>query len=256
MVTLRMLAIAAALLVGLPLGWGLADHSIDHVVVQGGEVANVAIGTAAEVTDIVLLDTFVQYDRIVVHNAPEQLVEGHTVFLTLDTQLVPNVTNWTVDIIGSVECDAHVNGEGSFFQGLPIIPRRINDAYVECNIMGTVFVTPDPFYDSNDTTSSSSSSSTSPEPTGDEIPFVAPNGVRGVAREYSYFWIVEDAAGVQTATQRYAWSVPIIEPWVHTDGSVKRWYCPLPVPRLQEMGLSHFSAYVAESPDDLVFAMK
>ncbi|HET6404548.1 MAG TPA: hypothetical protein VFH78_07865 [Candidatus Thermoplasmatota archaeon] len=245
-----MLGIAVAILVGLPIGLGLADHAIGHFAVPGGELVNAGLEAAATVTDIVLLDTFTTYDRVAVHNAPEQLVEGHTVFVTLDTLLLPNITNWTADIVGNVECATHVNGEGSFFAGLPIIPRRINEAHVECKAAGIVFVTPDPFYNS------SQSYSSPMEPTGVEIPFVAPNGVRGVATEYSYNVVRVDPWTLQqTSTTWYAWSVPLLEPWTHVDGSTKRWYCPIPVARIHEMDVTHFTGWVQDTPPHDLFAM-
>lgn len=248
MVTLRMLGIASALLVAIPVGVGLADHTPDHVLVQGGEVANAGLHAAGTVTDVVLLDTFTTYDREFVSDWPEQLVEGHTVFVTLETRLVPNVTNWTADIVGNVDCETHVSGEGSFFGNLPIIPRRINEAHAECEAHGVVFVTPDPFYNS----SQQSSYSTQMEPTGEEIPFVAPNGIAGVATEYSYEVIqVDPWTGQQTSATWYAWSVPIIEPWTHTDGSTKTWFCPIPVARIYEMDVTHFTGWVTDTPPEL-----
>ena len=248
MVTLRMLWIAVALVVGLPMGIGLADHIPGHVAVPGGEVVNAGLEAAATVKDIVLLDTFTTYDRIMPTDWPEQLVEGHTVFVTLDTLLVPNISTWTADIIGSIECSTHTDVEGDYFLGFPIIPRRINEAHAECEAGGVVFVTPDPFYNS----SQQSSYSTQMDPTGKEIPFVAPNGVRGVATEYVYDVITTDPwTGQQTSTTWYAWSVPILEPWTHVDGGTKSWFCPIPVARIHEMDVTHFTGWVTETPPDL-----
>lgn len=248
MITLRMLWIAVAILVGLPLGFGLADHAIGHITVPGGEVVSLAGHTAATVTDIILADPPQTYKRAAVHNWPEQLVEGHTVYVQLLIPLIPDVENFSVDIIGDISCQHHVNASGPYFLGIPI-PNRVHEAHVECRFGETVVVTPDPFYDSNRTYQ------TSMEPTGVEIPFVAPNGIEGVATEYRYWSIEEDWLGVQTAHVRYAWAVPVMDPWVHEDGSLKRWYCPIPLARMEEMGVTHFTGHVVDDPRDAVLAM-
>ena len=246
MITLRMLWIALAIVVGLPIGFGLADHAIGHYTVPGGEVVNAGLDAAATVTDIVLVETVTTYDRLAVHNWPEQLVEGHTVFVTLDIPVVPNITNWTADIAGDIECKTHTDIEGYYFLGLPIIPSRINEAHAECHVAGIVFVTPDPFYNSSHTSGSSM------RLTGLEYPFQAPNGQRGIAREYAYEVVtVDPITFAQTQATWYAWGVPILEPWTHTDGSTKRWYCPIPVARIDEMGVDHFTGWVTDGPPDL-----
>ena len=250
MITLRMLGIAVAVLLGMPVGLSLAHHAIGHMNVPGGELVNAGLEAAATVTDIVLLDTFTTYDRVAVHNAPEQLVEGHTVFVTLDTLLVPNITNWTADIAGSVSCQANTDIEGQNFLGLPIIPRRINEAHLECSVRGIVFVTPDPFYNSSNTQQTSSM-----DPTGIEIPFVAPNGVRGVMREYSYTVLTQQADGAMRSATWYAWAVPIIDPWMHADGTMKTWYCPIPVARMIEMDVTHFTGWVSDDGSPPRFTM-
>lgn len=248
MITLRMLGIAVAILVGLPIGFGLADHAVGHVTVPGGEVFDMSGDVAATVTDIVLADPPQTYERAKVHDWPEQLVEGHTVFVQLIIPLLPIEENFTVDIIGDINCVNHFNASGPYFMGIPI-PNRINEAHVECHFGETVVVTPDPFYDSNDTYQ------TSMRPTGIEIPFVAPNGIEGVAREYEYFSVSEDSMGQQTAVQRYAWAVPVIEPWYHEDGTLKRWYCPVPVERLEQMDITHLRGFVVDKAEDAVFQM-
>lgn len=234
MVTLRMLAIASALLVSLPVGFALADHAIGHTTVPGGEVVRGTLEAYAEVTDIVLADLPQAYDRAVVHNAPEQLVEGHTVFVTWDIKLVPNVTNWTADIAGDVSCAANTSTSGPQVLGLPF-PNRVDRARLECQAGGVIFVTPDPFYDSSNTYQQSSM-----QPTGSLVPYTTPDGQRGHATEYVYDLIAVDWLGEATVQTLYAWSVPLMEPWMHADGRTKSWYCPLPGERLQEMGIATF----------------
>lgn len=237
MVTLRMLAIASAILVSLPIGFALANTTVDHVVVQGGEIVRANAEAAAEITDIVLVDTFAKYDQIAIANTPEQLVEGHTVFTVIDIQFVKNESTWTADIAGGVDCDVHHEVSGPTVYGVPV-PNRIHRAQLECVVNGTVYVTPDPFYDSDDTVQQSSM-----QPTGVQIPFTAPTGETGFATEYVYELVSTDWLGETTTQALYAWSVPLLEePWLHSDGGMKSWYCPLPVARLQEMGITTFTA--------------
>lgn len=235
MITLRMLAIASALLVGLPVGFVLADHAIGHVQTPGGEVVNYGLEAAATVTDITLLEPPARYDRYEALNAPEQLVEGHTVFVTWDIQLVKNVTNWTMDIVGNVDCQDHVNASGEYW-GPVLWPTRVDEAHVECEAFGQVFVTPDPFVDSQ------RSEATPLTPTGEYVPYTTPAGETGYATEHVYEVTSTDWLGQTTTTTYYAWSVPIMQPWMHEDGKPRSWYCPLPVDRLQEMGVSSFTA--------------
>lgn len=251
MITLRMLGIAVAILLGIPLAFGLAQLPI---IVEGGEIVDASEDAAFAVTDIVLADPPQTYDRAAVYDWPEQLVEGHTVFLQILIPLIPNESQFTVDILGDISCQLHANASGPYFLGVPF-PNRIHESRVECHAGQTVFVTPNPFYDSDETTGSYSYH-TQMEPTGDEIPYVTPSGVAGIAREYTYTVISVDELGTATEKRVYAYSVKTVEPFLHTDGSVKRWYCPIPIARLEEMDVSHFDAYVAEKPDDVFLLME
>lgn len=251
MITLRMLGIAVAILVGIPLAWGLADGPI---VIPGGEIVDMSGEVVATVTNLSLVEPPQTYERRRVHDWPEQLVEGHTVFVQLLIPVYPIQENWTIDVVGNIECTHHVNASGPYFLGIPI-PRDINEARVECRAGETVVATPDPFYDSNDTVSLPISYS-SLSPTGNDIPFVAPNGVQGVAEEYEYWRITTHPDGSQSAQKRYAWATPVIAPWYDETGSLKTWYCPIPIDRIQEMGdITRFSAFVVDKPEDAVFQM-
>lgn len=236
MITLRMLAIASAILVSLPIGFALAHHAADHVLVPGGEVVNYGLEAAAHVRDITLVEPPGNYDRVSPEKVSEQLVEGHTVFVTWDIQRVHNATPWSADVVGSIGCDPHVNVSGEYWGPDLFWPTRVDEAHVECWANGTVIVTPDPFYDSDDAQESSM------QPTGRTIPFTTPTGQTGHATEYVYEAVSTDWLGESTSRTLYAWSVPVLDPWLHSDGGTKSWYCPLPVDRLQEMGITTFTA--------------
>lgn len=255
MITLRMLAIAVAILVAIPMSFALADHAIGHTTVPGGEVLDAYGEVAAWVTDVELIDPPATYDRAVRHNAPEQLVEGHTVFVTWDIPLVRNVTNWTANVVGNVECNHKADWEGEYWNDVPV-PTRFNEAHVECQFGETMVMTPDPFYDSENTFSDTSSFRFSPAaPTGERIPFTAPNGATGEVVEYEYLVIGTDRLGNEITRVQYAWEFPIIESWTHTDGKARNWFCPIPEDRLVEMGLEQFLVFrQADAPDWLRFA--
>lgn len=255
MITLRMLAIAVAILVGLPISFALADHAIGHVTVPGGEVFDTYAEVAAWVTDVELIEPPGTYDRAVRHNAPEQLVEGHTVFVTWDIPLVKNVTNWTANIIGNVECRHKADWEGVYWQGVVPVPTRVNEAHVECEAGETMIMTPDPFMDSSNAFGSSNFHFSPAAPTGQRIPFTAPNGRVAEAVEYEYVVTGIDWLGNEFTRTQYAWEVPILESWAHSDGRPRNWYCPIPEARLTEMGLSQFLVFhQRDAPEWLRFA--
>lgn len=237
MITLRMLGIALAILVAIPITFALADHAVGHVQVPGGELVDASEDFVVTVTDIVLADLPTPVDRAVVHNAPEQLVEGHTVFVTWDIKLTPNVTNWSENIMGDIDCQVNQSMSGYYSVGGIPVPRKIDELHLECHAAGKVIVTPDPFYDSDNTYQ------TEMQPTGNMIPFTAPNGVAGVAEELSYIVIETNWLGEQKAHTLYAWRVPVLPPWTHIDGTTKQWYCPIPGSRIQEMGIDRYTAY-------------
>lgn len=244
MVTLRMIWIAVAILLGIPLATVLADHAPGHIQVPGGEIFRATAEEAATITDIVLADPPRTYERAVIDARPEQLVEGHIVFITIDIPLIANVSNFTVDIVGNVSCELHSNASGPIVFGIPI-PNRVHELHEECEAGGVVFVTPDPFVDSESTPVQ-----TALQPNGNVLTMEAPNGERVEATEYEYDIVETDWLGNKIAHHMYAWSVPTITPWTHTDGGEKRWYCPIPEARLKEMGVTDFIAYhESELPD-------
>lgn len=254
MITLRMLAIAAAILIGTPLTFALADHAIGHVTMPGGEAIDADGRVGAIINDVALVDPPATYARAVRHNGPEQLVEGHTVFVTWDIPLIRQVQNWSADVVGYVECTDHVNVSGEKVLGLPIWPTEIHEAHVECAFGDTVVMTPDPFWDSADTTGSAYSVSPA-GPTGRRLPFDTPMGVPMEAIEHEYLVYGTDWLGNDFARVQYAWEVPIIESWTHTDGKPRNFYCPIPEEKLVEMGLEQFLVFhKADSPDWLRFA--
>lgn len=246
MVTLRMVCIAVALLFGGPVAFAIA---VVPAQVPGGEVVNFALDQAATITDIALIEPPRKLDRAVLHHAPEQLVEGHIVFLVINIPVVENVTNFTADIVGNVSCSTHSNVSGEFFAGIVPIPRRIDEFHEECHAAGRTFVTPDPFIDSNDQQIISASL----RPTGNVMTRTAPTGQEVEITEYWYDITTEDWLGERHYYNLYAWSAPVIDTWYHGPGRPMNWYCPLPDDKLAEMGIHQFQARHESEMADIHF---
>lgn len=236
MITLRMVAIAVAMLVGIPVAIVAADHMPD---VPGGTVHEAEAEARAMVTDIALIDPPDRYVRAENEFRPEQLVEGHIVFITIDLQRVLVEENFTFDIVGNVSCDFGASGEGEFFLGLPW-PTDVDEGFVRCQAGDKIFVTPDPFIEGDDVGFGSTVTPFVPVSTSTAK---APNGETIDVEEYAFDVITYDAQGAATSKTYSAWSVPVLQPWTHTDGSTKSWFCPIPEDRLREMGVSMFNAY-------------
>lgn len=242
MITLRMIGIAVAILLGLPIATVLADHVPGHVQVPGGELVNAGAREAGRISDIVLIRPPPTYERTGNEFRPEQVVEGHIVFVTIDIQLVEKVSNFTFDIAGNISCELHSSGEGEFFGGIVPVPRQFDEFHEECEAAGVVFVTPDPFIDSQNADPPTSAAL---QPNGRTFQRQAPNGEWIEITEYEFTKPETDWMGETTGMKTYyAWSVPTITPWTHDDGSTKKWFCPIPEDRLGEMGETHFTAFL------------
>ncbi|HUR67935.1 MAG TPA: hypothetical protein VM370_01715 [Candidatus Thermoplasmatota archaeon] len=243
-----MLAIAVAILVGIPIAFALADNGIPDV--DGGEIVNFGLGEAATVTDLALIQPPGEYFTNDSMLRPEQLVEGHTVFLTMDIVLEKRVKNFTQELVGNVTCEFHEQGSGEFFGGIVPVPSHFDELHEECHAAGMGFVTPDPFIDSDDQTLIGATLT----PTGNTPTVTAPNGEETQVTEYSYDITTENWLGEQQTRHLYAWSAPVLDPWTHSDGRTMNWYCPIPEERLVEMGLRHFRVLHESEMSEFTFA--
>lgn len=235
MINLRMIGLAAAILLFIPVGmaaWPDDDPG------DGRAVTEYAVEAAFEVTDVAIanLPREKVYDRESFHET-EQLVEGHTVFVTIDIEYSYVEANGTIDIWGDVHCkyDAHAPGREYRIPVGPyevpiVIPESIDRARAECTVAGQTVVMPDP---------AQGVPVSSPAPTGREFPYETPLGERGSAVEYRYTAMRADG----TTTTLYAWLTPIHKPWLDFDGRPKNFYCPIPEDRLMEMDLEDFKVY-------------
>lgn len=224
MINLRMLAIAGALLLVFPIG-ALADPGSD-VFEAGGDVV-------AEISGIVIAEPAYNGTPMSGVLAGEQLVEGHTTFVTLEmvTEAQPLEGNLTID--GFARCEHHGEIAYSWWNGIPY-PTRIGGANAECHVGERVVVTPTLYCTLTGPPDCSLSPSTwSPRmrPTGDIIPFATPRGESAYAEELTFEHGGQDY---------YAWVVPVLSPWTGVDGLEKNIRAPLPLDRLAQMGVDDF----------------
>lgn len=236
MITLRMVAIAAAILVGTPVLVVVADHLPS---IPGGDPLQEARGTInATVDNITFFEPPPKYDRVMPSGMPEQLVEGHIVFATIEIPLAVNRSEWNVSIVGSVSCELREDVRGVFSQGGIPFPTEVGPGVVRCQVGEQIFVSPDPFMEPGHT-----NAAVTPFTFSGTSQAEAPNGE--IIDVHEYFFDVTslgDDGSVRTE-RMYAWSVPVLEPFLLPDGTVKNWYCPIPEARLSEMGQTDFWAY-------------
>lgn len=235
MINLRMIGLASALLLLLPIGvMAMPDGAEESSSEDDGSVLDGYQEVTAAVYDVVLA----QMPREKVYDPAsfreeEQLVEGHTVFVVIELEYDLADTNGTVDIMGMVDCDARATYSGPTFLGIPL-PERIDRVEASCRVDEHVVVAPDPF---------ANPPLSSPQPTGRLIPFHVPGVGHAYAEELSYPVARTDASGWTETETFYAWKVPIWQPWIDAHGRPKNFYAPLPEDKLREMGESDFEVY-------------
>lgn len=233
MVTLRMFALAAALLLGTPLALAVLP-------VGGGDVLDAYAEVVATVEDVTLVEPLVPVTGRAGDVRGETLVEGHTTFVTLDVYVWRNATQGHVNITGFVECHHQADVNVSYWFGVVPVPNRVDKVEAGCRVGEHVFVMPDPFMPPN------AYLSAPPSRTGEVFVYETPMGETTYAEEYVYTIVTPDAWGEPVVERRYAFSTPVHEPWIHTDGRPKSFLLPLPEARLLEMGLDHYQVVLED----------
>lgn len=243
MITLRMIAIAAALLLGTPLVFAALPND-DELDVDGGELVNRNLEAAAWVVDVTLADYPKRVDGKADAFKEEQLVEGHTVFITLDIEVRFNETNGSVNVTGFVECSHEVSWTGPGV-GTPVgtvfMPGHIDRAGAECRAGERVFATPDPFFEPD-------VQSSAMMPTGVMFPITTPAGDEGYVEEFAFTLVRMDQWGDVSERTLYAYAAPIFAPWLHEDGRPKSFVVSLPRERLVEMDVQDFTIILEDDP--------
>lgn len=231
MINLRMIGLASALLLLLPIGvMAMPD---DDAPDDGSGVGGYEELTAT-VYDVVLAEMPREkvYDAGSYHEE-EQLVEGHTVFVVLDVTYRFNDTNGTVDIMGMVDCKAEASYSGPTFLGIPL-PERVDGVHAGCRVDEYVLVAPDPF---------AYPPLAAATPTGRLLPFDVPGVGRAYAEEMRYPVRLQAPDGASETATFYAWKVPIWQTWTDAHGRPKNFYAPLPEDKLAEMGVGDYKVY-------------
>lgn len=226
MVNLRMFAIASALLL-IPAAYAV-------VPVPGGTVLEYYGEAAAYVEDVVITSFPAPVTGRTGDFREEQLVEGHTTFVTLDIEVEREQKNGTIDIEGYIRCEHKARVNFTYLGGYVPFPTYVDYAGSECRAGEQVVIVPDPFV-------STSSAFVSPlQPTGRILTFTAPNGQSAYMEELTFHTLDSDDWGEPVRRDYYAWTSPILPAWISHDGRPKSFFAPLPEDRLREMGVEHF----------------
>lgn len=227
MVNLRMLAIAAAMLFGIPVTVSaFHDPSDPGLHVPGGALVDEQHMIKGVIDEVTLLELPPPVSGRSAQFNNETLLEGHTVFVTIDIRIWRNVTQSNVTAVGNVSCGFDT---GADFQNGPLgipIPRKTRETTVECRDGEQVILRPDPFIDPQLQNSGMF-------PTGEAWEFEAPSGEIGQVTEWMFDSSAfnESTGGYDTA-RLYAWSAPVLEGWTHDDGTTKRFMIPVPEAKL------------------------
>lgn len=153
----------------------------------------------------------------------ERLVEGHTVFTTIEITRQGNLSRGTVNLTGDIHCWYDVGSDTWVIPVLGIfnvaIPTRLDHASAECTWDDKVIIHPQvgvPLYDAMLV------------PTGRTWVTESPLGDPAVITEYSFQAPVNETDGTQVLKTFYAWSAPVLPAWVSPDGHEMRWIAQIP----------------------------
>lgn len=245
MINKRMLALAGALLLIVPFGLSRADPKSDVYEVQS-EIE-------AQVSNVNLLQPAVNGSPINVGVMPEQVVEGHTTFVTIEAEVNGTPVNGTVTVDGFVSCTHHgeVTDSGGYWLNTPFgtvfvpYPTGVKDVNVECHVGERVIITPTAYCTVTGDFQCGSNDTNLPLlfATGNIFPFTTPTGESAYAEEYSFDRVVDDGIGGLMTKTYYAWATPILVPWLDDSGAPQNMRLPMPTERLAEMpDVDHFHA--------------
>lgn len=240
MPSIRMFALAGALLLLIPVGVLAGPQS---------DVYEVAAEVEARVSNIHLLDPAMNGTPVNVGAMPEQVVEGHTTFVTLEVAVNGTQVQGNITVDGYVECDKHVDvgTSGGFFVGGYFVPypTGVNDAHVACHVGERVIITPTVYCTVMGDFQCGANNTNIPLllRTGNVYPFTSPLGQSAYVEEYSFQKTTDDGQGSLVTTTYYAWATPILMPWVNEQGQAQNMMLPIPSERLAAMpGVDHFRA--------------
>lgn len=225
MVNRKAFALAAALAFFIPLG--VAGD-------PGDEVFSYAAHIVAELTDIDGIPIEINTNPGVAPLETEQLVEGHTTYVTMNVVKPPPPPQRELNVVGLVECRYEILGVD-----FPV-PTHVDRVFLECNVGGSIFFTP--------STSSMVASRDLLVPTGWERVVHTPKSRLPVlVTEYEYLSIERNEFGEIVERTSYAWETQIVPPETnpHT-GKTYNFVGAINLERMYDLRLDRLQMYTAE----------
>lgn len=234
MLNLRHLALAAALILVLAAG-AYADPM--------SETYEATADVVARVSNLRLFEPAYVWERDSRDLEPEQLVEGHSTFVTMDVTATRKAVEGFVNVTGMVECE-HSGNVTTTPYGVWVPPfgyvdvpflTGVKDVYLRCHVEERVVATPTIYCQVSGDWDCEAPSAMAPlmVPTGRVFPFLAPDGQAGTVEELAFSATPEGESEPRTF---YAYSFPILRPWQDLDdGAFRNFWAPVPYDALYEM---------------------
>ena len=230
MLNLRNTALAAALILAFAMSAN-ADPYSDVYEASGSVVA--------EVSNIKLIEPAYKYNVSKGELVPENLVEGHTVFVTMDIAAEATPVEGHIEVEGYVHCEHEANTTQTsyYLLGVPVpVVSSVNYVRARCDVYEGLVATPTIYCQvTGDWDCDPPAFGAAPVmvPTGTILPFVTPDGQQAEAEELTF---VATPPGEDAPRSFYAYRVPILLPWVDAeDGLARNMHIPIPYDRLFEM---------------------
>lgn len=230
MLNLRNVTLAAALLLAFAVS-AYADPYSD--------VYEASAEVVAEVGNIKLLEPATRRTNATDPLESENLVEGHTVFVTMGIIAQREPVRGNVTVEGFVRCDdaARMNTSYTTILGVDVpIVTEVEYVKVRCEVYQGLVVTPTIYCQvSGDWNCDPPAFQNAPVmvPTGAILPYTTPDGQQAEAEELTF---VATPPGESEPRSFYAYRVPILLPWIDGgDGLMRNMQAPIPYARLYEM---------------------
>lgn len=245
MLNLRNVTLAAALLLALAVG-AYADPYSD--------VYEASAEVVAEVSNIKILEPATKRVAWTDPIEHENLVEGHSVFVTMEINATRVPVEGNADVIGHVECDVSKGTKTSMYVvtipmpagqppktvEVPVV-TEVNYVKARCSLYGGLIVTPTIYCQVTgdwDCDPPAMQSAPVMAPTGRVIPYVTPDGQHAEAEELTF---IATPPGEESPRSFYAYRVPILLPWGDAeDFQIRNLQAPIPYDRLFEMDVWDF----------------
>lgn len=170
----------------------------------------------------------------------EQIVEGHTVFHTMNMVRPPPPPPKELNIIGLIECRYEI-------LGVALDLSHIDRIYAECNVGGNIWVS-----ESNRSAPTSAQMLT---PTGWEMLAYAPDTNAPVlVTEWEYMADIVNAWGETSKVRSYAWETEILPTGTNpSTGKLYNFVGAVNLERLRAMDSNRLTVWVGDLAADAIF---